>query len=589
MIFNTEEKSRFINFSGFFLFTAVVFLIGLSACYKDVIEDPKIEIVVDDPVIIISTVIVGYVTDESGLPVTGVVSFNGQEREISSEGYFQLPGIEIDKYHEVLRIQTQDGKDFYFQVATIENDVNYLHLTLFSKVEEHLGQSSNQESFTISDRGQLQIEKNAMLINGTNYTGRYEVGAFSLDLQNPQERRALPEMKRARDLNDRTRDIQLLEATFMELQSTQGEELTFMKNGAQIKYDIQCAECLPFYFDVERRSWVELEQIQNPEMIPVTKSGFYALGKYQDQILLQGMMFADGIPVPHVELNLLRNGQLLSSTQTTNNGRWSFLAPQEANLEVQLISPCGIKLAKQVRTESEDQIAETIELGNEAVKTTIIQGTARDCDDQPLQRHFLSLASGDYQQFIYSRKANFTIPIIDCDVQQLIVQSKNGALSESGPEITWPVSDEIEVYSTYACNAAKEEYVVVRIDNKQKIYRLSESAFENDRSVMRINSADNTEEKIVLWITGMSPGKYADAELNILFDDPNFNDTGYSLNCPTSNSGCGFETFDLTHFGDEMGSWIRGYFKGRFWVKTYEPLQAVYKDIEGEFQIYRDF
>ena len=37
------------------------------------------------------------------------------------------------------------------------------------------------------------------------------------------------------------------------------------------------------------------------------------------------------------------------------------------------------------------------------------------------------------------------------------------------------------------------------------------------------------------------------------------------------------------------GDYVRGYYKGRFWVKTITPLEAGYKNMEGVFHIKRPF
>ena len=105
---------------------------------------------------------------------------------------------------------------------------------------------------------------------------------------------------------------------------------------------------------------------------------------------------------------------------------------------------------------------------------------------------------------------------------------------------------------------------------------------------MQLWEATAYRASCTIWVTGMDAGSFTDDQLNILFQDKTLSNGGYSLYCPTSSFGCGFETFEITHFG-ETGEWIRGNFSGTFWVKTFDPLTAGNKRIEGEFQIYRDF
>ena len=93
----------------------------------------------------------------------------------------------------------------------------------------------------------------------------------------------------------------------------------------------------------------------------------------------------------------------------------------------------------------------------------------------------------------------------------------------------------------------------------------------------------------MVLISGMEEGEYENTQLNIAFEDKTLGTRGYSLYCPTSPYGCGFTKFVITHFPATQGQWIRGYFEGEFWIKTFQPLTAGYRPVKGEFQVFRDF
>lgn len=92
-----------------------------------------------------------------------------------------------------------------------------------------------------------------------------------------------------------------------------------------------------------------------------------------------------------------------------------------------------------------------------------------------------------------------------------------------------------------------------------------------------------------LYLPANSVGMQKDEMCNILIQEPSFFGKKVELFCPTSTLGCGFDEVVITHIKDEDNGYIRGYFKGRFWTKTFDPLSANYNEMSGEFQIKKDF
>lgn len=115
------------------------------------------------------------------------------------------------------------------------------------------------------------------------------------------------------------------------------------------------------------------------------------------------------------------------------------------------------------------------------------------------------------------------------------------------------------------------------------------SAFTGQSRIAIEEGADEDDLELGIFITGMMEGSYENTMLNILFEDQHLGTKGYSLYCPTSTTGCGFTQFTITHFPAQQGAWIKGYFEGSFWIKTFTPLTAGYRPVKGEFQVYREF
>ncbi len=106
---------------------------------------------------------------------------------------------------------------------------------------------------------------------------------------------------------------------------------------------------------------------------------------------------------------------------------------------------------------------------------------------------------------------------------------------------------------------------------------------------VRMTDSGKTQADLTLFAPGDGVGDKPDPLLNILLQSDTFNGKAFEIYCPTSTDGCGFERFSFTHFDYKGDKFIRGYFKGKFWTKSYGPLKASYKQMEGEFQVKKEF
>ena len=61
------------------------------------------------------------------------------------------------------------------------------------------------------------------------------------------------------------------------------------------------------------------------------------------------------------------------------------------------------------------------------------------------------------------------------------------------------------------------------------------------------------------------------------------------MNCSENATGCGFRKFIIDYFGNEKDDWIKGSFEAVFWLKTYNPLAAGYKNVKADFLVKRNF
>jgi hypothetical protein len=261
--------------------------------------------------------------------------------------------------------------------------------------------------------------------------------------------------------------------------------------------------------------------------------------------------------------------------------------PANSFIELSIQTACGDILWEDVQTKMTSEAIPAIDVTSE-VSVIQLQGTARGCADEILSNHFLQIGMNDHETTLYFDSGVFSLPLVICD-ESMLVTSYTNDWADHGPTIYWDTALELNLHSTYACAEAMQEYFALRINGDNKIYWTGQSQLTVSQRT-HISAQDPLQPDAIcnVWISGMGIGNFDDMQLNIQFEDVSLSNEGYSLYCPTSSEGCGFEDFEITHFGN-TGEWIRGYFQGTFWVKTFHPLTAGNKKIVGEFQIYRDF
>jgi hypothetical protein len=229
-----------------------------------------------------------------------------------------------------------------------------------------------------------------------------------------------------------------------------------------------------------------------------------------------------------------------------------------------------------------------IALTNDEIENVLILGNARDCNLNPLSNH-ITILEGEINSAIFSPDPDINLYVPICKNGRIGITSLNMVDGQSGPSIIWNAADTVQIYSSFACQQARNEYLSLIVSGEKKMYWNPKSNFLSDNRLLIADDGSEQDHAFQVFVEGMAEGVYQDNMLNILFEDMHLGNKGYSLHCPTASSGCGFTTFTITHFPQQSGEWIRGHFEGTFWIKTFHPLTAGYRPVEGEFQVYRDF
>lgn len=560
-----------------------IILFSFLACHQDSEEIVKVIEYPTPPAVRISTSLVTQVSDAP--PDDGVqqVTFTDQS---STPGEYTLNWFSasgVDRSYEQVDIRTETGHLFHKIYPLVENDINYGHITV-PGLENFEGQTADRYDFTIQNIARLTIAAHGLVTaDGAVYEGNYHLAVAFMD-PNSSASNAIPSFAGI-DAQFQYSGLLFSHAFWITATTPNGESLHFNSN---------CAIATPgpsgthWYFDPTKATW--LEQLStttpDPDRIILDQSGYYGYADARPLVYVKGTFQINGISTPHYPIHIEYEGQQ-QTVFSTNLGYWAAQLPAATACKIKVDLPCGTTFEKTMITSDEDQQTYSIIVNNSDIKTVRVDGTAVDCQSNPLNTHF-TIIEGANTSILFAKndEIHFDVPV--CGTSPLIISSYDPISLQSGPEVAWDPVDTIHLYTSMACDMAKQEYLSLMVSGEKKVYWNLASMMDGGKLVISENGLD-PEVEILIFIEGLAKGNYEDTMLNILFEDKHLGNKGYALNCPTATSGCGFTDFTITQFADAQGQWIRGHFEGKFWIKTFHPLTAGYRPIAGDFQVYRDF
>jgi hypothetical protein len=368
---------------------------------------------------------------------------------------------------------------------------------------------------------------------------------------------------------------------YLSLKADDGSDLKF-NTGAFFESDATAAAS--WFFDPDAAAWIE--KGTDPK-IDITGNGYYMMAHAVGQVRVTGTLHINGFYASHYPIRISYPGQQ-RHLYTTNTGSWSMLLPAGTSCVASVVLPCGDEQHVSFDVSDGPTSVLPISLQDPDVINAFIKGIVRGCGAEVIQDPLLIIRVST-AQYYFPSETGIALYYPACAGSSMDIQAINQNNLESGPFITWQIEDTVDLHSVFACDAAKNEYLYLNVAGDQKMYWDMSSAFTTQDRVLIETGENEPGVEFQIFISGDTVGEYEDTKLNILFEDMQLGSRGFSLNCPTATSGCGFTKFTITHFSEESGQWIRGHFRGKFWIKTFHPLTAGYRDVSGEFQVYREF
>ncbi len=558
-----------------------LYLITLSlfmACHKD--TDTVISVIeIPDPPETLITTRMASITDTLSLDAGNTLQFFAGKDYAFAQGPICITeGTLIRRDRELIQLNTTDDV-FYKVIALIENNVNYIDWSI-PTLKTLSGQSSMNAAFDLEGAGALILPANTLeYADGNLYSGSFTVSWALFDPETT-ESRFIPSYTALKN------DGQLAQILpkFCLYLTIKADDGSILKPNPDASIELNTSSEATWFFDSKVAAWRENG---SADKIEVSANGYYLVGNSVSQTRVSGNLQINGSPAPHYPLTILYAGQQ-RKIYTTNSGSWAILLPAETSCVASVKLPCGDEQQVSFDVPNEPSFEMPVSVQSTEVINSFVKGVVRGCGAEVIVDPLL-IIKGSYKQFYFPSESEIGLFYPTCTMSSMELQAIDQENQESGPGITWDSRDTIDIHSAFACSAAKDEYLFLEVAGDRKMYWDMSSAYTiHDRVLIETN--DNAPDvNFQVFISGAMVGNYEDSKLNILFEDMQLGTRGFSLNCPTATSGCGFTKFTITHFPTVSGQWIRGHFEGRFWIKTFQPLTAGYRDVSGDFQVYREF
>ncbi len=550
----------------------------MVSCHKDTdiitTEDKS-----DPPPVYVTTKLVSENDTTASATQLASQFFAGTSDAYNLFPYIVTSGNLINRDFELVRLESKDHLEFYHVANLVENDVNYLQWKI-PITTSFFANSTDVGETSLSSGYKLFIPPHSIRhSDGSAYDGSYKIAYAILDpLTSLSE--AIPSFTGIH--NHQYVALQFQQCFYINVLSDSGEKLQF--SGAAYLL-LPSASADGFWkFNSDQSAWASLETSQSNAGIPLGSSLYYGIASAQPAVRMTGTFSLNEKRTPHQALKI-SYGNTTRKIFTTNSGAWAAMVPSDMQGTIEISLPCGNQYVHSFISE-EKSFNVPLVVHQETCFNTAYSGTLRNNKAEALKG--IIVLRGKNPNFYYADDLVFNYNVPTCQGDLNGIQGIDIASGQSGPVIYWNAADSIELHSVFACEEANDEYLSLEVSGESKMYWDLKTSINQSRLIIE-EGVSEAELHLKLFISGMKEGEYQNTELNIEFEDLYLGSRGYSLYCPTSPYGCGFTKFVITHFAAQQGQWIRGYFEGLFWIKTFHPLTGGYRPVRGEFQVFRDF
>ncbi|MDA9774155.1 hypothetical protein N9B82_04285 [Saprospiraceae bacterium] len=548
------------------LFTC--FALFLCSCYKDQETSTDTVVIETTETLIQNTVVLGICLDESGNLLSDVPVEFADKNKTGETPYFFFETGEINRYYEPIGYMHPEGMKMYSSLSNVENTVNYHSLYIPTSFQNYQYSTNNTLKIPLDTDVEINIAEEALIEDGTKLEGNYEILLKVLDPSSLSDSRIIPNHF-VEDQYQVKSFLDIEEAFYLGIAGAANQSTSFQADKMAVGLDNDL-----YFFDGEQGFWVAKDEDENYE------SGYYATGT----------MLASTIQLLQVDTHgdilgftaeIQREQEVSTLVKLTENGKAIFHLPQNQEVKISLAN-LGQTVKEQTVSTNEDKVDIELEIFESNVKKLSVD--IRDCSDSKQESGILFTEINGYQD----------IQFVETDNLYRIYQPEGEVVTTSllstdflthTQSISLPIEGDIKLGRQYLCDEISDSYVVYYIEDNFRVLTNNSSSVVGTET--NINGfLDSGELVLSLKFRTDQVGEVTDDLANILLDDPMLGQ-GYKLNCFTTETGCGFEEAYITSIDKNLlaEGFLKGTFKGNFWVESVLNENVGYRFINGEFQV----
>jgi len=577
-----------------YLFIVFLFTI-LTSCYDDkIIIDESDLISKDHPRVDVSCDIVGVVYDEFGKELIGFSNnLLGETYNSDYSAYYHFYAVDANQNGSILQMN-KDNKSYQFTIKPLANEVNYFKHTIFTEPKILQGTSDKEIIIDVTDKSSVKIKQNSYKQYGNSYTGDVIIEAFSPDLNKSEQILSLPADHLAIDNDTNDVWLDIFDAVYIEIKTPSGEKLEIKEKEAEVSLgNIDCTGCIIWKYSDEQFKWFEHSLINNNNDIKfnIEKSGFYCIAKPYVYNQVEGKIHNGNKSISNRPIDIYIDDRLVERVFTTNSGKWFTHLPINTEYNYRVKIATENEANEKFSIGEDDLILPPFDLDNVNITYINLNGEIRNCNNQSLDNGFIKLWQGDEVKCLFYKNANINFDLINWNDEKIAMQTFDENWENIGPKVNYtPNNKKIDFAKAYTCNQIQRDgYFSLSMDGEEKLFSITQAQLRDGRTSFQIYDLKNINTELNIVFSGQEAREYNDNEINIHFQNLVLGNKVFDMNCQNSTEGCGFESFVIEEFGEKKNSWIKGKFKANFWVKSYNPLTAEYKKIEGSFLISKNF
>lgn len=540
----------------------------LSSCYDSVDDSLVIEADPDTPTLV-TTAITGSVVDADNIEISNYQLSVGHLLENIESKRFLVQLEDVNKKGQAIYVKDGNQINSMLHTQLIENDINLVKLQIFDPMNSSLISSSDPNLIDISPSISLQIATD-MVRDILGNIPTQDVFIDHRDLSNLNDISQLGVS--AYTARDQLRSTRHLSAFHIELRGANGTTYS-IEDQLDIRISIEAndEEVSLFHLDTEDEKWKEVAELKEGDnTLQITSTGLYTISEHVKAVYAEGDVNKEGTKVSY-QLMSMAQQHLYSSAE----GRWITTIPADKDITVNTLTPCKDEISVfTIPATSMDVNNIDLEVTNGNYYK--LQTTVYDCNGDLEETTAIYLRDGIGVGNIYTfSDKNIDAWVSVCD-SEFEISTYDIDTDVKGISIPWSLDIIDDQSFLVSCEAYQDGYSYIKIQDD----RLVLPPFE----AMKIDGATtlhSSDQSIRFKFKGQVANNYAMEDVNVYLNNTEFENGGYFISCENTDSGCGFTTWNVTHYEAGSEKWVRVSFAGEVWMQTINPPQAGYYPVEG--------